>query len=146
MRCSGDSCRLLLLLSWWYWRRPAALSARLRRPSLPRGSQSGGAQPPPSKGLRAKATGRLAKTEKIDAHVLARFAKAVRPEPRALPEEEVSLLREILDRRRQLISMLVAENNRLSATVSDPLKKRIRRHTRWQEKELSRTERELEEA
>lgn len=94
----------------------------------------------------AKATGRLAKTDKIDACVLARFAEAVRPQPRALPEEEVLLLSEILDRRRQLIGMLVAENNRLSATVSDTVKKRIRRHVCWLEKELSRTERELEEA
>ena len=55
----------------------------------------------------AKATGRLAKTDALDAHSLARFAEAVRPEPRVLPDEETLLLGEILDRRRQLIGMLV---------------------------------------
>jgi transposase len=94
----------------------------------------------------AKATGTLAKTDKIDAYVLARFAEAIRPEPRALPDEEAVLLSEILDRRRQLIGMLVAEKNRLAATISCPVKQRIRSHARWLEKELSRTERELEEA
>ena len=93
----------------------------------------------------AKATGALAKTEKIDAYVLARFAEALKPEPRALPDQQALLLSEILDRRRQLIGMLVAENNRLSATVSAPVAKRIRAHVGWLEKELSRTDRELEE-
>jgi transposase len=94
----------------------------------------------------AKATGTLAKTDRIDAYVLARFAEALKPEPRALPDQQALLLSEILDRRRQLIGMLVAENNRLSATVSAPVKKRIRAHVGWLEKELSRTDRELEEA
>ena len=94
----------------------------------------------------AKATGTLAKTDRIDAYVLARFAEAIQPEPRALPDEEAVLLSEILDRRRQLIGMLVAEKNRLAATVSGPVKRRIRSHARWLEKELFRTERELEEA
>ncbi len=94
----------------------------------------------------AKATGKLAKTDRIDAEVLARFAEAVRPEPRALPDEEALLLGEILDRRRQLVVMLVAEDNRLSAVVSAPVRRRIRAHVRWLEKELARTDRELEEA
>jgi transposase len=93
----------------------------------------------------AKATGTLAKTDKIDAYVLARFAEALKPEPRTLPGEEALLLGEILGRRRQLIGMLVAENNRLSAIVSAPVKRRIRAHMRWLEKELSRTDLELEE-
>ncbi|MDQ5827318.1 MAG: IS110 family transposase [Chloroflexota bacterium] len=93
----------------------------------------------------AKATGTLAKTDRIDAYVLARFAEALKPEPRALPDEEAVLLSEILDRRRQLIGMLVAENNRLSAIVSGPVKKRIRTHVGWLEKELKRADRDLEE-
>lgn len=93
----------------------------------------------------AKATGTLAKTDRIDAYVLAHFAEALKPEPKALPDEEAVLLGEIIDRRRQLIGMLVAENNRLSATVSGPVKKRIRAHVGWLEKELKRTERDLEE-
>jgi len=94
----------------------------------------------------AKATGRLAKTDRLDAESLARFAEAIKPEPRALPGEEALLLKEILDRRRQLLSMLVAENNRLSATASEPVRRRIAAHVRWLEKELSRTDRDLEEA
>lgn len=94
----------------------------------------------------AKATGRLAKTDALDAESLARFAEAVKPEPRVLPGEEALLLKEILDRRRQLLSMLVAENNRLSAIASGPVRRRIRVHIRWLEKELSRTDRDLEEA
>lgn len=94
----------------------------------------------------AKATGRLAKTDALDAESLAHFAEAVKPEPRALPGEEVLLLKEILDRRRQLLSMLLAENNRLSAIASEPVRRRVRAHVRWLEKELSRIDRELEEA
>ena len=94
----------------------------------------------------AKATGRLAKTDTLDAESLARFAEAVKPEPRALPGEEALLLGEILDRRRQLLGMLVAENNRLSVTASEPVRRRIRAHVRWLEKEVSRTDGELKEA
>jgi len=94
----------------------------------------------------ARATGRLAKTDRLDAESLARFAEAVEPEPRPLPDEEALLLGEILDRRRQLLSMLLAENNRLRVTASEPVKKRICAHVRWLEKELSRADRDLEEA
>jgi len=93
----------------------------------------------------AKATGRLAKTDALDADSLARFAEAVRPQPRVLPDEEALLLGEILDRRRQLIGMLVAENNRLSTTACEPVRRRIQTHLRWLEKEISRTDSELEE-
>lgn len=61
----------------------------------------------------AKATGRLAKTDKIDAEVLVRFASAVSPKPSVLPDEQMRALQAILARRRQILSMLVAENNRL---------------------------------
>ena len=60
----------------------------------------------------AKAIGRLAKTDKIDAFVLARFASAVGPSPSAIPDEEARHLQYILARRRQLLSMLTAEKNR----------------------------------
>jgi transposase len=97
---------------------------------------------PPQARDFAKATGRLAKTDALDAESLARFAEALKPEPRVLPGEEALLLKEILDRRRQLLSMLIAENNRLSAIASGPVRRRIR----WLEKELSRSYRDLEEA
>jgi transposase len=62
----------------------------------------------------ARAMGRLAKTDKIDAaEVLARFAEALRPAPKSLPAEEIRALQGILARRRQLVGMLTAENNRL---------------------------------
>ncbi len=94
----------------------------------------------------ARATGRLAKTDRLDAESLARFAEAVRPRPRALPDEEALLLGEILDRRRQIVGMLVAEKNRLSTVASEPVRRRVRAHVRWLEKELDRTERDLQEA
>jgi transposase len=93
----------------------------------------------------ARATGRLAKTDRIDASILARFAEAIRPAPKPLPEEEIRALQGILARRRQLVGMLTAENNRLP-TASKPVAKRIAAHIRWLEKELSRTDRDLEEA
>jgi transposase len=93
----------------------------------------------------ARATGRLAKTDALDAEVLARFAEAIRPSPRALPDEEVRALQGILARRRQLVDMLTAERNRLPA-ASKPVAKRIKAHIKWLEKELSRTDEDLEEA
>jgi len=93
----------------------------------------------------AKATGRLAKTDKIDAEVLARFASAIEQLPSILPDEEAQHLQAILTRRRQLLLMLTAEKNRL-LMAPEPVAKRIRAHIRWLEKELERTDRELDEA
>jgi transposase len=93
----------------------------------------------------AKATGRLAKTDRIDAEILARFAGAVGPSPSILPDEEAQTLQAILARRRQLSAMLVAETNR-AQMAPEALAKRIRAHVRWLEKELSRTDRDLDEA
>lgn len=76
----------------------------------------------------AKAMGRLAKTDKIDAFVLARLARAVEPSPSALPDAEAQALQAILARRRQLLSMLTAENNRLQMAREEALAKRIRAH------------------
>jgi transposase len=61
----------------------------------------------------AKATGQLAKTDAIDAQILALFAERVRPEPRPLPEADAEALDALLTRRRQLVEMPVAERNRL---------------------------------
>ena len=60
----------------------------------------------------AQAVGKRAKTDPIDAAVIARFAEAVKPEPRPLPDEEARLLAELVARRRQIIEMLVAERQR----------------------------------
>ena len=93
----------------------------------------------------ARATGRLAKTDRIDAEVLARFAGAVGPRPSLIPDEEARLLQAVLARRRQLLEMLVAEKNRLRMAPG-PVARRIRAHARWLERELSRTDGELDEA
>jgi transposase len=61
----------------------------------------------------ARATGRLAKTDTIDAGILAQFAKAIQPDIRPLPEKEAQVLRALVARRRQLIQMLTMEKNRL---------------------------------
>ena len=93
----------------------------------------------------AKAIGRLAKTDKIDAFVLARLARAVEPSPSVIPDEEAQYLQHILARRRQLIEMRTAENNRL-LMAPESLKGRIRAHMKWLEKEISRTDKDLDDA
>ncbi len=93
----------------------------------------------------ARATGRLAKTDALDAFVLAHFAQAIRPVPRAIPDAEAREFGEILARRRQIVRMTTAEKNRLGASTSKAVRGRIRAHIRWLEKELSRTDRDLDE-
>jgi transposase len=73
----------------------------------------------------AKATGQLAKTDAIDAQVLARFADAVRPTPRPLPDEATQQLGALLTRRRQLIEMLVAEQQRMQR-APHPIQRQFR--------------------
>ncbi len=63
----------------------------------------------------ARATGQLAKTDQLDAGILALFAERVRPTPRPLPDAAAQLLDAVLTRRRQLLEMLVAEKNRLGS-------------------------------
>jgi transposase len=93
----------------------------------------------------AKATGRLAKTDRIDAEILARLAAAVGPRPSVLPDEEAQALQAILARRRQLLEMLTAENNRLKM-APEAVARRIRAHIKWLKKELQRTDKDLDEA
>jgi transposase len=93
----------------------------------------------------AKATGQLAKTDRIDAQVLARFAQAVRPALRPLPDEVSRELRAGVTRRRQITEMIVAERNRLGA-ASKPIRKRIEAHIRWLESELDRADQDLDQS
>lgn len=93
----------------------------------------------------AKATGQLAKTDSIDADVLARFAEAVRPQLRPLPDAVTLELRALTARRRQIIEMIGAEKNRL-ATASKIVKKRIDAHIRWLEQELQRADQDLDQS
>jgi transposase len=93
----------------------------------------------------AKAIGKLAKTDKIDSFVLARFARAVEPRISVIPDEEAQRLQGILARRRQLIDMLVSENNR-TLMAPKALAKRIRAHIEWLEKEIERIDADLDRA
>jgi len=92
----------------------------------------------------AKATGQLAKTDRIDAEVLARFGEAVRPELRPLPDVCSQELRALVARRRQITEMIVAERNRLSG-ASKRVRKRIDAHIRWLEAELDRADKDLDQ-
>ena len=92
----------------------------------------------------AKATGRLAKTDRIDAEVLARFGEAVPPELRPLPDVCSQELRALVVRRRQITEMIVAERNRLSG-ASKRVRKRIDAHIRWLEAELDRADKDLDQ-
>jgi transposase len=90
----------------------------------------------------AKATGRLAKTDAIDAHVIARFGEAVRPEVRPLKDEETKRLAALITRRRQIVEMITAEKNRLSRTTPWTLKD-IQNHVAWLEKCLKKADKNL---
>ena len=83
----------------------------------------------------AKATGRLAKTDALDAQVLAHFAEAVRPEVRPLPDSDTQELHSLTARRSQVVEMLVAERNRLGR-ASRAVAPRIQAHIQWLEQEL----------
>src|SRR3954452_19437443 len=93
----------------------------------------------------ARATGRLAKTDRLDAATIARFAEAVRPPVRPLPDEATRHLGALVARRRPLLGMLVAERNRRHA--ADPaLREGIDAHLRWLEEALAGIERDLDGA
>lgn len=85
----------------------------------------------------ARATGQLAKTDRLDAQILARFADAIRPPVRPVPDEQTQALAALVARRRQLIEMLTAEKNRLRLTAR-VLQKRVQAHITWLEDELER--------
>jgi transposase len=92
----------------------------------------------------ARATGRLAKTDALDAEVLARFGEAVRPQARPLADEQAQALEALVTRRRQLVEMLTAEKNR-RANAPKVLHRSIDEHIRWLEKRLSGFDDELGE-
>ncbi len=84
----------------------------------------------------AKATGTLAKTDTLDAGVLAHFAAAVRPEVRPLKDAETQVLNSLTARRHQVMTMLVSEKNRLGTAIG-AVSPRIEAHIAWLEQELS---------
>ena len=85
----------------------------------------------------ARATGRLAKTDALDAKVIALFAERVQPEIRPLPDEEARTLAELVARRRQIVEMIGAESNRRRHVREPRLQARIADHLAWLQKALA---------
>lgn len=94
----------------------------------------------------ARATGQLAKTDILDAQVLALFAERVRPEPRPLPDAAVHALDALLTRRRQLLEMLTAEKNRLGFATAPAVRRDIAQHVRWLQRRLVDVDGDLDQA
>jgi len=92
----------------------------------------------------ARATGQLAKTDRIDADTLALFAERVRPNPRALPDEAARALDALLTRRRQVLELLIAERNRLEHALP-AVRRGITQHIRWLERQLQDVDRDLDD-
>ena len=93
----------------------------------------------------ARATGRLAKTDRLDAEVIAHFAEAVRPEPRPLPSEAAQGLAELVARRRQLVEMIGMERNRQRTARSPKVLKGIARTLKALEAALGAIDREIDD-
>jgi transposase len=94
----------------------------------------------------AKSTGQLAKTDRIDAGMLALFAERVQPAVRDVPDEAARALEAVLTRRRQVIDMLQAERNRLGLAIGRhqrPIKQSLKKHVAYLERELAMTDTDL---
>jgi transposase len=92
----------------------------------------------------ARSLGKLAKTDRIDAEVIALYAERIRPEPRDLPDANTDLLDALLTRRQQLIQMMTAEKNRLQQTASAFVQRSIRAIIRGFEKEIESLNRSID--
>lgn len=92
----------------------------------------------------AQAEGCLAKTDRIDARLLARFAERIRPVPRALPEAQRSELEALVTRRRQLLEMLTAEKHRLKRALRTA-RSSLERHIAYLESEAEALCKEIEQ-
>ena len=93
----------------------------------------------------ARATGRLAKNDRLDAEIIARFAAAIRPQVRALPDEATQGFAELAARRRQLVEMISAESLRSKQAVHRKVQKQLGAHILWLNKELTRLDADLDE-
>jgi transposase len=91
----------------------------------------------------ARATGQLAKTDRLDARVIALFAAAVRPPVRPLPDAQAQQLGEVTARRRQLVDMLGAEINRRRLLRDPRLRERLNAHIAWLEQALREVDDDL---
>ena len=93
----------------------------------------------------ARAIGRLAKTDSIDAETIARFAQDVRPAIRQLPDEQTRRLNALITRHRQLIQMITAETNRLGS-VHPEFRSDVKAHIRWMERHLKNLDDDMQQA
>lgn len=93
----------------------------------------------------AKSIGQIAKTDQIDAQVITRFAELVHPREAELPSADQRKLAVLVERRQQLIDMLVAEGNRLDTAGEPYLHKMIQKHRQWLEKQIQQIEQAIEE-
>lgn len=91
----------------------------------------------------AKALGQLAKTDKLDATVLAHFAAAIRPALRPVKNAAALELDALAARRRQLVEMLAAEKTRLSTTATAPMRQEVRKHIEWLQERLENIDSQL---
>jgi transposase len=91
----------------------------------------------------ARATGKLAKTDVIDARVIAHFAAAIKPTSRPLPDDQAQEFESILTRRRQVVEMITAEKNRLGYTRSNLVVEFIKDHIAGLERELDKLDNNL---
>jgi transposase len=94
----------------------------------------------------ARAMNRLAKTDTLDADLLAEFAERVRPTPRPLPDETARAFEALLHRRRQLLEMRVAEQNRLGGATAALVRASLRAHITWLKEQLDHVDKELGDA
>lgn len=92
----------------------------------------------------ARASGKRAKTDALDAQVIARFAEAMRPEVRPLPDDATRHLTALMDRRRQIVGMIAADKQREHGTTDAKLKKSIARLRRALQKELGRVDTDID--
>jgi transposase len=92
----------------------------------------------------AKASGRLAKTDALDAAALAHFAAALQPQPRPLPDAQEQALAALVERRRQVVGMLTAEKNRFQQALP-AVRAKVAAHIAWLEQALAELDAELDQ-
>ena len=94
----------------------------------------------------ARSTGKLAKTDTLDAQAIAHFAEAIRPEPRPVPGAQARALAELVARRRQIVEMMTAERNRRKRLASRRMTRSVDRVLATLQRELSDLETEIADA
>ena len=92
----------------------------------------------------AKAIGQLAKTDRLDAAVLAHFAAAIKPPLRPLKSKEEQELEALMGRRGQLVDMLVAEKNRRNSATNEAVRETIKEHIDWLEDRIAELDEQLQ--